>query len=98
MAQYRHFINLFVGSNNCWSVFANEYLIIENEKKKWVTELNFYMGKLENIDYKTDCRFCEIKDKRKQIKYLGTCKTKFPIKYPLLLKNGTWIEESEYYR
>ena len=89
-----------VSCSNLWSVVVNENKIGKDNNSQWVTELNFYMGDLQtkNIDWKTDWRFCEVKDKRKQVKMLGVCKTTFPIKYPLWITNGIIIEAGDYYR
>lgn len=95
----RHCLQAFISSSNHWSVVASEYKIEKDNKSQWVTELNFYMGDLQtkDIDWETDWRFCEVKNRRKQAKMLGVCKTVFPIKYPLWLTNGTIIEAEDYY-
>jgi hypothetical protein len=88
--------------NNCiktiffyktWTVVLNEYKTEKDGKLLWTKEYCFYNGNLQtqNIDWNSDWRFCEVKDKRKQAKILGVCKTKFPIKYPLYLTNGIVI-------
>jgi hypothetical protein len=55
------------------------------------------MGDLskDNIDMKTDWRFMEVKNKRSELKFLGTCKAEFPIRYPLLLDNGTVVKKED---
>lgn len=100
MAFTRHCLQSFVSGSNSWSVVVNECKIEKDNKLQWVIGLNFYIGDLQtkNIDWKTDWRFCEVKDKRKQAKMLGLCKTTFPIKYPLWLTNWIIIEEEDYYR
>lgn len=87
------FFHLQTGNLDNWTVIEREYLTEKDGKMQWVTELNFYLGDLQSkeIDLKVDWRFCEVKDKRKQAIILGVCKTSFPIKYPLLLTNGTVI-------
>jgi len=75
-----------------WSVFEKEYTTKINNKYQWVKELNFYIGDLTNEDFKNDYRFKEVKDKRKQVKFLGTVETEFPLKFPLKLNNGIILE------
>jgi hypothetical protein len=80
-----------------WSVFECEYKTKVEEEYKWVKELRFYMRDISNEDLKNDWRFCEVKDKRKQAKFLGTVETEFPIKFPLTLYNGKILEKENYY-
>lgn len=80
-----------------WSVFANHHVIEKEGKPQWVTELNFYMGDLSDIDTATDWRFKEVNNRRSQSKFLGMCDTHFPVKYPLHLDNGTIIQSEDYY-
>lgn len=40
-----------------WSVFASHHVIEKDGKPKWITELNFYMGDLSEVDTATDWRF-----------------------------------------
>lgn len=84
--------------SNLWTVFANHHVIEKNGNRQWVTELNFYMGDLSGVDFSTDWRFKEVKNRRLQLKFLGTCQTNFPVQYPLRLDNGTIIKEEDYYR
>ena len=65
------------------------YIYNSNTKTgRWIKSLQFWHGDLSNIDFKTDDRFYEVKDKRKQIVLLGTVKdVKFPVKFPLILDN-----------
>jgi len=81
-----------------WSVFENEYKTKVGKNYQWVKELNFYVGDLSNEDFKNDYRFKEVKDKRKQIKFLGLVETQFPVKYPLKLTNGTILEDIYYHK
>lgn len=82
---------------NEWSVFLSNRKVIKEEGKKqiWVWEkvYNFYKVDISEIDIKTDLRFKFIKDKRQQSVYLGLCETKFPVKFPLTLTNGTILEK-----
>lgn len=81
-----------IKTNNVWSVFES----CKIKDNVWITELNFYYGDLSNINLETDLRFKEVKNKRKQAKFLGTCKTTFPIKYQLTLSNGKIIKFEDY--
>jgi len=72
------------------------YSVFEDTHKKgnkWISEYHFYKGDLSNVDLENDWRFKEIKDKRKQSKFLGTVNTDFPINYPLHLNNGAILEK-----
>jgi len=83
-----------------WSVFENEYRTKVGDQYQWVKSLEFFYGDLSlaGIDFKTDWRFCEVPGKRNQVKFLGTVETDFPIKYPLILDNGTILEDVYYNR
>ena len=81
-----------------WSVFENEYKTKVGNNYQWVKELNFYMGDLSNEDFENDYRFKEVKDKRKQLKFLGLVETQFPVKFPLKLINGIIIEDIYYHK
>ena len=87
-----------VSGSNRWSVFANHHVIEKEGKPQWVTELNFYMGDLSEVDFATDWRFKKVENRRSQKKFLGICETSFPVQYPLRLDNGTIIEAEDYYR
>lgn len=54
-----------------YSQFECEKLVVINDKKEWVKENVYYHGDLSNIDLTRDWRFCEVKDKRKQLKFIG---------------------------
>ena len=100
--------NTLIGfSRYCFLVFTKDttWTVVINEIKKptvdgkseWIRELNFQYGDLrkQDIDYETDWRFCEVKDKRKQVEVVGITRTKFPIKYPLWLTNGKVIKNNQ---
>lgn len=80
-------------NKNKWSVFENCHLIECEGVYQWITEFNFYMGDLSNVDTSNDWRFKEIKNKRKMSKFLGVVETTFPIQYPLTLNNGIIISK-----
>jgi len=81
-----------------WSVFENEFKARVDDKYQWVKELNFYMGDMSDEDLTNDYRFREVPGKRKQLRFLGTAETEFPVKFPLTLKNGLVLEDaSDYY-
>ena len=60
------------------------------ENGSWVNRLAFYTCTLDldSINLTTDWRFCEVPGKRKRAKYLGTCKTVFPVVYPIKILSG----------
>lgn len=72
-----------------YSVFLVERL--DQKIKEYV----FYLGEIQNIDYKNDWRFKKVKGKRSQLEFLGTVKTDFPVKYPLHLLNGKILQKIE---
>jgi hypothetical protein len=80
------------------TVFRHKKL--NQDTKKWESEIYFMHGaasNFENIDFDTDWRFCEVKGKREKSVLLGEIDLKdsdFPIKYPLVLKNGTKVFEN----
>lgn len=85
-----------------WSVFIVFRLVerdlspVFGKEKHWMPELTFYMGDWSTADFKNDWRFKEVKDKRKELVFMGLCENpEFPIKYPLQLLNGKVID-SEY--
>ena len=88
-----------VSYSDIQTAVVKEHKIKINNEECWTRELNFYKGELQTkkIDWASDWRFCEVKDKRKQIYVLGVCKTTFPVKYPLLLANGNIIKEGDCY-
>jgi len=77
-----------------WSIFEHEFKTKVNDKYQWVKEFIFYKGDLSEEDFENDSRFKEIKDKRKQVKFLGTLETEFPIVFPLTLNNGMILEDT----
>ncbi len=83
-----------------WSVFENEFKTKINEEVRWVKVLEFFAGDLSksDIDFATDWRFCEVSGKRKQVKFLGTVETDFPVQFPLTLNNGVVLEDIYYHR
>lgn len=62
---------------------------------KWVKSLQFWYADFSNLDFKTDWRFCEVKNKRTQAIFLGLIDDdiKFPIQFPIVLNNGKIILE-----
>lgn len=63
-----------------YSVFKHEFI---NDKGKWVSEYNFYLGDLSEEDFKNDWRFKEVVGKRAELQFLGLVRTDFPVTYPL---------------
>lgn len=82
-----------------WTVFRVEKR--DPDTKKWVVELFFMMGEAKSfqaIDFNTDWRFCEVKDKRKNTLLFGDVDLEdgdWPIRFPLKLKNGLILENGE---
>jgi hypothetical protein len=75
-----------------YSVFEKTYFVND----KWITVLSFYYGDLSNVDLKTDWRFKEVPNKRKQNVFLGLVEltnedNKNPFLFPMTLKNGKVI-------
>ena len=81
-----------------WSVFECECITKIDKKYQWIKELRFFMGDLSKEDFKNDWRFCEVDKKRKQVKFLGLAETEFPVRFPLILDNGTIIEDIYFHR
>jgi hypothetical protein len=78
------------------TVFENEKYVYNKKSAtgRWVNELVFYVGDLTDVDLKSDWRFKEVKDKRKQLKLLGTKENLvLPIVYPLVLDDGRVIND-----
>lgn len=95
----RHWLQVFTNDSDLWSVIVSEYKTGSDYRSYWKRVLKFYKGDLQkkDINWVTDWRFCEVRDKRKQAKMIGTCRTTFPIKYPLRLTNGTIVELGDFY-
>ena len=65
------------------------FLVEHNENGKWVKRHGFYVVDINDCDLKTDYRFCEVKDKRKEAIVLGTVsEISFPVAYPITLDSG----------
>ena len=80
-----------------WSVFENEFKTKVDDKYQWVKKLNFYYGDLSEENLTNDWRFKEVPERRKQVKFLGTVETEFPVKFPLILNNGLVLEDTKDY-
>lgn len=69
------------------------------DKKENCTELYFMVGSIEtfkDIDFKTDWRFCAVKDKRSEAILVGDInlvESDWPIKFPITLNNGIIIND-----
>lgn len=80
-----------------WTVFKVKKK--DPDTKQWVAELFFMMGgvkEFEKFDFETDWRFCPVKDKREKAALLGDVDLEpadWPIKFPLVLKNGLVLGE-----
>jgi hypothetical protein len=71
--------------------------LVEHFFKTWVKSYAFYVGDLSSVDVKTDWRFSEKNNKRKQAIFLGlSYDLDFPVVYPLTLLNGVTIERLEH--
>lgn len=83
-----------------YSVLLNTKKVEKNGIAYWEKERNFYYGDLSkrDINWHTDWRFKEVPDKRKQVIFLGTVTTKFPIEFPLVLDNGCVLNRNDYER
>lgn len=73
--------------------------IFDDKNKLWKFELHFYNGYQQEflkVNIENDWRFKELKGKREKAILVGCINLSeddFPIKYPLILKNGVIIEK-----
>jgi hypothetical protein len=80
------------------TITENEFYLYDSKTKigKWVKQHQFWEGDLTEVDFITDWRFREVEKRRKLVKLMGTIgDVKFPVQYPLILDDGTILNEHE---
>lgn len=77
--------------NNIWTAF--KVVKYKEKKKEWIDEYFFIYGDITNNFDVKDWRFCEVKNKRKQVTLLGKGIVNFPVVFPLVLDNKVVLEE-----
>ena len=82
-----------------WTAFKTKGL--DKRAEVPLTPLYFLQGDengFNEIDLKTDWRFCEVKGKRKEAVLIGDVElneSDFPITFPLVLRNGLIVLNKE---
>lgn len=74
------------------TIFETNHLVFNGIKNEWIKHLAIFNGDLTSIDLTIDSRFCYVKNKREQYKFLGTIDSiSFPIEFPITTIEGNII-------